>query len=60
MTYRELAQRPRPFIAISATDISLGAQFVFSQAQFDPICSDIEQLQDRAERWPPPRPYRRS
>jgi NTE family protein len=41
MTYRELAQRPRPFIAISATDISLGAQFVFSQAQFDLICSDL-------------------
>ena len=41
MTFRELAQRPRPFIAISATDISLGSQFVFSQAQFDLICSDL-------------------
>ena len=41
MTFAELARHPRPFIALNATDISLGAQFVFSQHYFDLICSDL-------------------
>jgi NTE family protein len=44
MTYRDLAKRARPFIAISATDISLGSQFVFSQGQFDLLCSDLAEV----------------
>jgi NTE family protein len=31
----------RPYIAINATDMSLGSQFEFSQDQFDLLCSDL-------------------
>jgi len=34
----------RPFIMIDATDISLGAQFSFTQDHFDRICSDLSQV----------------
>ena len=40
-TFRDLARKPQPFVVISATDISLGAQFPFSQERFDLICSDL-------------------
>lgn len=31
----------RPFILINATDMTQGAQFGFTQDQFDPLCSDL-------------------
>ena len=41
-TYNGLAQNcHRPFIAINATDLSLGARFEFSQGQFDLLQSDL-------------------
>ncbi|MFZ6676187.1 patatin-like phospholipase family protein [Undibacterium sp. Xuan67W] len=36
-----LARRTRPWISISATDMSLGARFEFVQDQFDLLCSDL-------------------
>ncbi len=35
------AQGPRPFIIINATNISMGAQFPFTQSQFDLLGSDL-------------------
>jgi predicted acylesterase/phospholipase RssA len=33
--------RKRPFIILNATDMSLGAQFEFTQDDFDRLCSDL-------------------
>lgn len=40
-TFDDLLSKPGPFAFASATDISTGARFVFSQADFDLICSDL-------------------
>ncbi len=41
-TFRNLEQRHRkPFLMINATDMVKGAQFTFTQAQFDPLCADL-------------------
>lgn len=40
-TFRDMPRR-RPFIVLNATDIGMGAQFSFTQDQFDPICSDLD------------------
>ncbi len=31
----------RPMVIINATDMTIGTPFTFTQAQFDPICSDL-------------------
>ncbi|MFN2428045.1 MAG: patatin-like phospholipase family protein [Candidatus Binatia bacterium] len=36
--------RTRPWIAINATDLSSGAQFPFTQNQFDVLCSDLDSV----------------
>ncbi len=42
MRYRDLNQRQRgPLLLISATDLSSGEAFVFTQDQFDRLCSDL-------------------
>lgn len=40
-TYADLEKRPRPFVAVNATDLSLGAQFSFTQTYFDLMCADL-------------------
>ncbi len=41
-TYAQLiAQRRRPFLILNATDMTTGAQFSFTQDQFDLLCSDL-------------------
>ena len=40
-TYGDLARRRGPLILASATDISTGARFVFSQQTFDILCTDL-------------------
>jgi NTE family protein len=40
-TFADIAARRGPAIIINATDMSLGAQFMFLQYQFDFICSDV-------------------
>ncbi|HUL14095.1 MAG TPA: patatin-like phospholipase family protein [Methylococcaceae bacterium] len=40
-TYADLLRQGRPFVLLNATDMSMGAQFTFEQAQFDPLCSDL-------------------
>lgn len=42
--FRDLAARGRPLIAISATEISSGKPFLFTQESFDLICSDLGQF----------------
>lgn len=39
--YADLPRR-RPFIVLNATDISLGAQFSFTQEHFDRLCSNLD------------------
>jgi NTE family protein len=39
-TYADMP-RKRPFIIINATDMTLGAQFSFTQDDFDRLCSDL-------------------
>jgi len=39
-SYDELPRR-RPWIVLNATDLSSGAQFSFTQEQFDPLCSNL-------------------
>jgi len=34
----------RPFIVLNATDMSLGAQFSFTQGHFDQLCSDLSEV----------------
>lgn len=43
-TFGDIARRGGPALLINATDIVLGAQFGFSQTQFDWICSDLSQF----------------
>jgi NTE family protein len=40
-TFRDLAQRGRPIIAIGATDLAYGTPVLFTQETFDLICSDL-------------------
>jgi len=40
-TFGDLAQGTGPLILASATDLSTGSRFVFSQRVFDVICSDL-------------------
>ena len=40
-TFSDLTKRNGPFIVASATDISTGSRFVFSQRVFDTMCSDL-------------------
>ncbi len=39
-----LERRRRPYLLINATDVGLGAQFSFTQAQFDPLCADLSRF----------------
>jgi NTE family protein len=39
-----LEHRSRPYLLINATDVGLGAQFSFTQAQFDPLCADLSRF----------------
>ena len=39
-----LQRRKRPYLLINATDVGLGAQFSFTQAQFDPLCADLSRF----------------
>ncbi len=43
-TFDDIAARGGPALLINATDIILGAQFEFSQTQFDWICSDLSKF----------------
>lgn len=43
-TFRDLAARGRPLIAIGATDLAYGTSVLFTQEQFDLICSDLEKF----------------
>ena len=43
-TFRDLAQRGRPIIAIGATDLAYGTPVLFTQETFDLICSDLEEF----------------
>jgi NTE family protein len=44
-TYAEIsARRRKPFVVVSATDMSLGARFEFTQDTFDLLCSDLDKL----------------
>ena len=44
-TYAEIiANERRPFVVLNATDMSIGAQFSFTQDQFDMVCSDLSGL----------------
>ena len=40
-TFADIIAREGPFIRINASDISLGAQFSFTQGIFDLMCSDV-------------------
>lgn len=39
-TFADMPRR-RPFVVLNATDMTLGAQFTFTQDDFDKICSDL-------------------
>ena len=41
-TYRDLARRKGPLIVATATDVTSGARFYFTQAMFDVICSELD------------------
>jgi NTE family protein len=43
-TFKDLAARGRPLIAIGATDINYGNPFIFTQEFFDVLCSDLYQF----------------
>ncbi len=43
-TFGDLIDKPTPTVLASATSISTGAEWVFSQADFDIICSDMSKL----------------
>ena len=43
-TFKDLATRGRPLIAIGATDINYGNPFIFTQEFFDVLCSDLYQF----------------
>ena len=40
-TFRDLEKNKGPMILTSATDISTGSRFIFTQRYFDEICSDL-------------------
>lgn len=42
-TYADMRRR-RPFVIISASDMSLGSRFEFTQDFFDLLCSDLDKL----------------
>jgi NTE family protein len=42
--FADLQQNGRPVIGIGGTDISYGSPFLFTQEQFDLICSDLDDL----------------
>lgn len=45
MTYGDIQRRPRhPQLLITATDMSQGAEFEFTPAQFELICSDFQSV----------------
>ena len=45
ITYGDLAaRRTRPFLLITATDLTLGTGFEFSQEQFDILCSRLDKV----------------
>lgn len=39
-----LARQTRPLVVIHATDLNRGADFQFTQDQFDPLCTDLSTL----------------
>jgi len=43
-TFADLKRSSKPFISINATDLNSHHQFVFSQKQFDFLCSDLSQF----------------
>ncbi len=43
-TYGDLIDKPTPTVLASATSVSTGAEWVFSQSNFDVICSDMSKL----------------
>jgi len=43
-TFADLQRSSKPFILINATDLNSRSQFVFSQRQFDFLCSDLAQF----------------
>jgi len=43
-TFADLQKAKGPFILINATDLNSQSQFVFTQPQFDFLCSDISQF----------------
>ncbi len=43
-TYGDLLGKPTPTVLVSATSVSTGAEWVFSQANFDIICSDMSPM----------------
>lgn len=44
-TYADLlARQQRPLIVVHATDLNRGADFQFTQDQFDPLCTDLSTL----------------
>ena len=44
-SFAGLVQRKtKPFLMINATDMTKGAQFIFNQSQFDPICADLSSV----------------
>jgi len=44
-TYADLtARRRKPFVILTATDMSLGARFEYTQDTFDLLCSDLDKL----------------
>ena len=43
-TYGDIAAKPLPTVLVSATSVSTGAEWVFSQTNFDLICSDMSQM----------------
>lgn len=43
-TYADLMRRPGPMIIASATDVSSGARFYYSQVMFDILCSDMSAI----------------
>ena len=44
-TFADLVDAPGPFIEINAADLGVGNRFTFVQTQFDPMCSDLSQLE---------------
>lgn len=44
-TFADLQRRDTPYILINATDLNSHHQFVFSQRQFDFLCSDLNEFE---------------